>query len=239
LAIALFLIGAPWALLVAQADYTWKRSGDALYTQEAYPDAETAYRKALEARPSAESAFNLGNSIYRQQRLDEAIAAYEDAIGRTTDPDLKADGYFNLGNALFEKQDYARSLGAYKEALKLRPDDEAARQNLMMALRQLKQQQQKQQQQNSDQPPPPKDPQDPADPSTQQQPPPQDQQDQPTQQDQPASGQDDQGQPADAKPLSEAEARDILRAIEREDQRVQEKLKKKASATKPPPVKDW
>ena len=32
----------------SQADYPWLRTGDELYVNRAYTDAETAYRKALE-----------------------------------------------------------------------------------------------------------------------------------------------------------------------------------------------
>ena len=50
------------------------------------------------------------------------------------------------------------------------------------------------------------------------------------------AGMEDQKQSAEE--LSNEEAREILKAIEREDQRVQEKLKK-GTAKSSPPVKDW
>jgi len=225
---------------IGQRDYAWKRTGDALYDQGAFPEAEMAYRKANEARSSAESRFNLGNTAYQQQRLDEAIAAYQAAIGQTRDPQLLADGYYNLGNAYFENQSYDQSIGAYKEALKLRPDDEAARQNLMAALRKLRQQQQQQQRQQQQQ-----QQQDQQQQQQDQQPQPQQDQQQPQdqQQDQQPSSQaegrpEEQPSQGPEKPLAEQEAREILKAIEREDQRVQSKLRK-APAGRTPPVKDW
>lgn len=248
LAVFIGLLGLWTALPFAlgQADYSWKRSGDAAYDRQAFPEAENAYRKALERKASPEVKYNLGNSLAQQQRLDEAVTTYQEALDQTADPQLRADTYFNLGNTYFRQQAYGESAGAFKEALKIRPDDEMARQNLMMALRMLRQQQQQEQQQE------------------QQQKQQQEQQDQQGAQpqgqprDQPsAGGQQSSGEgsssvsnpndtrqakvgedDSNARPMGEAEARDILKAIEREDQRVQEKLKK-SKGSKPAPVKDW
>ena len=44
----------------SQADYPWLRVGDELYERQAYTDAETAYRKALEEKEKPTTSFNLG-----------------------------------------------------------------------------------------------------------------------------------------------------------------------------------
>lgn len=211
----------PWYSVSAQSDYPWLRNADELYGMEAYDEAETMYRKALVEKPKPSTTYNLGNTIYRQNRMPEAVTQYQKAIESTQDPGLKADAWFNLGNAHFQNQSYDESIRAYKESLKLRPSDEDAKKNLMLAMQQLKQQQEKQQQQQDQQQPPPE------------------QQEQDQQPQQPPSNPDpQQAEPQHPENINEDEAREILKAVEREDQRVQEKLKK-TNARKTPPVKDW
>ncbi|MBK6498707.1 MAG: tetratricopeptide repeat protein [Saprospiraceae bacterium] len=45
-------------------------------------DAETAYRKADGEKSSVKSAYNLGNSLMKQNRYDEAITKYNDAAAK-------------------------------------------------------------------------------------------------------------------------------------------------------------
>lgn len=214
----------------SQADYLWLRSADELYTKGAYTDAETGYRKALEEKEKPTTAYNLGNTIYNQNRIPEAIQQYQKSIESTQDPSLKSHAYYNLGNAHFQNKEYKESIQAYKESLKLQPKDEDAKKNLMLAMRQYQQQQQ--QQENKD---------DPSQENEDQQQQSSSEKSEDKEQDQPSQDQN-QAQPNEdqqpAEDLSQEEAREILKAIEREDQRVQEKLKKAAGKTAPP-IKDW
>jgi len=220
----------------SQADYPWLRNGDQLYVNKAYKDAETAYRKALEEEKQPKTSFNLGNTVYRQNRLPEAVEQYENAISTTKNNDIKADAWYNLGNAHYQNNEYEKSVQAYKESLKLRPADEDAKKNLMLSLRQLHQQQQQQQQQQDQQKQEEKDQEQNKD----QQPPSEgDQKENKEQQQSSAQDQSKTDQEKQTREeLSKEEAKEILKAIEREDQRVQEKLKK-GNAKASPPVKDW
>jgi len=101
-----------------QADYPLLRSGDLLFKGGAYTEAETQYRKALEEKQKPTSNYNLGNSIYEQNRMTEAAESYKKAIAGTSDPQLKSNAWFNLGNTYFQQQNFAESIKAYKEALK-------------------------------------------------------------------------------------------------------------------------
>jgi tetratricopeptide (TPR) repeat protein len=214
----------------SQADYPLLRNGDLLFQGENYAAAETQYRKALEEIQKPTSNYNLGNSIYEQNRMQEAAESYKKAIAGTSDPQLKSNAWFNLGNSYYQQKDFGESIKAYKESLKLQPNDAEAKKNLMLAMRQLQQQQQQQQQQEQNEQQQNKDQQDQQDKQDQQQ---QQQQQKQQQQQQPK---DSPGNEKDN--VSKDEAREILKAIEREDQRVQEKLKK-VSGTKAAPVKDW
>ena len=144
-----FMIICSYVTGWSQADYPWLRVGDELYERQAYTDAETAYRKALEEKEKPTTSFNLGNTIYNQNRIPEAIQQYQKSIESSDDPALKSKAWYNLGNAHYQNQEYDKSIQAYIESLKLQPEDEEAKKNLTLALRQYQQQQQQQQQQQS------------------------------------------------------------------------------------------
>ena len=208
----------------AQADYSFSRSGDKYFEEGRYPDAETSYRKALQLKPKASTTYNLANSMFLQDRIPEAIAEYKKAITAAEDADVKQRGYYNMGNAYFQNGEFGQSINAYKEALKINPTDEDAKKNLMLAMRQLKQQQQQQEDKKEDK-------------QQQQQEEEQQKQDEQQQQQQ-EQQQQEQQQQQQKEDVSKEEAKEILKAIDREDQRVQEKLKKTSGKT-PPPLKDW
>ncbi len=220
-----------------QADYPWLRVGDELFLKGAFTDAELAYRKALEEKDKPATTYNLGNTVYNQNRIPEAIQQYQKAIESTRDPELKSKSYYNLGNAHFQNQEFEESINAYKESLKLQPNDEDAKKNLMLAMRQFQQQQQQKQQQEQQEN---KENQEDKNQDQQQQ----SSSDQSDKKEQdPSSSSQDPSEPNEEQQkspedLSQEEAREILKAIEREDQRVQEKLKKVAGKSAPP-VKDW
>jgi Ca-activated chloride channel homolog len=218
----------------SQADYPWLRNGDQLYVNQAYTDAETAYRKALEEENKPKTSFNLGNTVYRQHRIPEAIEQFEKTISTTKNNDIKADAWYNLGNAHYQNNEFEKSVAAYKESLKLRPEDEDAKKNLMLSLRQLRQQQQQQQQEQQEQ-----EEKDQEQKKDQQEPSEGDQKKNQEQQQSSAQNQSKTNQEKQTRnEVSKEEAKEILKAIEREDQRVQEKLKK-GNAKSSPPVKDW
>ena len=224
----LFLIGLS-PLLLSQSAHTLKRAADEAYKKGDFQGSEEAYRKAQLEKKSSNGTFNLGNSIYQQERFEEAAKQYQDLANSPNVSDAdRADAYHNLGNTKFNLQEFDKSVDAFKESLKLNPKDMETKYNLAQALRQLKIQQQEQQQnQQQDQ-------------EEQEQEEEQEQQDQ-QQQDQPQDQQDQQ-QPDDnqqqQQDLTKEEARQLLEIMEQEEKKVQEKLKK---AQKGPnkSKKDW
>lgn len=222
---------------ISQPEYPLYRKADKQFDLGQYQDSETAYRKAEEIKPKAETSYNLGNSIYEQNRMPEAVTQYQKAIENSKDPALKSNAYYNMGNAHFQNKEYDEAIKNYKESLKLMPSDEDAKKNLMLAMRQLQQQQQQQQQQKDQQKKEDnKDQQNQDQQQQQQQQSDKDKKDQQQQESQNQSQQDQQQQSKED--VSKDEAKEILKAVEREDQRVQDKLKK-VRGSKAPPVKDW
>ncbi|MCB9285280.1 MAG: tetratricopeptide repeat protein [Lewinellaceae bacterium] len=223
----------------AQSAHDQLRAGDKAYKTQDYKGAEEAYRKALEKKPSTQGTYNLGSAIYEQQRFDEAQQQFESAAGQAKDPAVRADAYYNLGNTYFSKQKYKEAIDSYKNALRLQPDDDATQYNLSQALRQLQLQQQQQQQQQQDQEQQnqdqeQKDQNSPDQPQQQEGDPPPDQQDE----NQDQSEQQQPSNPQQHTEVSKEEAERLLDIMDREEQKVQEKMRKKEG--KPVhPEKDW
>jgi len=215
---------------LAQSAHKKLREGDLLYDQGEFLAAEEAYRKAGAKDEEAKADYNLGNAIYQQERYDEAVKYYEAAAEAAKDPAEKANAYYNLGNTHFKAQALDKSIDAYKNALKLEPDDLDTKKNLTMALQKLRQQQQQQQQQqpqqqqNKDQ--------------QQQQPQPQEDQQKQNPQQQNAQSQQEAQPKESNEDLTKEEAEELLRIIDNEDSKVQEKLRK-STANPKKPVKDW
>jgi tetratricopeptide (TPR) repeat protein len=100
-------------------------------------------RLALAVRPGSCLAYNnLGVSLQHQQKLPQAIAAYNKAI--KLDPKY-ALAYHNLGNALRAQQKlpqanaaYRKAMAAYREAIKIEPKYPFAHNNLGNLLRDQK-----------------------------------------------------------------------------------------------------
>ncbi len=71
-----------------------------------YDDANILYLKALEQDSTNDKArYNLGNTFYRQQNLDDAIASYESVINNPkASKEAKFKAYHNLGNAYLQKK---------------------------------------------------------------------------------------------------------------------------------------
>lgn len=212
-------------MVKAQDAHQLLRKGDREYQQGGYGKAEEHYRKSLARSGSANGYFNLGNSVYRQERFPEAIGQYEQAIRKAPNATKKAEAYYNLGNAQFEAGNLDKSIEAYKNALRHNPSDLASKYNLALVQKKMRQQQPPPQQQLS--------------PNGQQQP--QEPQNQPQQesgkpQQSPKSGADQQ--PSPGQKLSREEAEALLRIVGQEEKKVQSKMQKEPGAAKRN-KKDW
>jgi uncharacterized repeat protein (TIGR01451 family) len=131
LVITLLIGGAQ--LLSAQTSHRLMRDGDKAYKAGDYAIAEEAYRKSLSEEQKPQAVYNLGNSLFQQERYDEAINKFQQVVETSDDEALRADAFHNLGNTFFALEDYRNSIAAFKDALRLRPDDPSTRYNLAQA----------------------------------------------------------------------------------------------------------
>ena len=249
--------------VMAQKPNALIRSGNSAYEQGAFDDAEVAYTNALRADGTIDKAhFNLGDALFRQERMEDALAEFNAAAELSNDPMLKAKSYHNMGNIHGAAQQWDQAVEAYKNALRNNPNDAETRHNLAYAQKQLKEQEQQEQekdqnkdeqnedQQNDDQQDQEQNQdQDEQDQDEQQKQDQQDEQKDQQQKDQNAQeGDDDQEQQPDEQQgenpaegqISREEAMRLLEALQQQEQQVQEKLKKeKVKAKKVKKEKDW
>lgn len=238
----------------AQSSHQLKRDADQLYQDENYVDAEISYHKAYNEEKDYKASYNLGNSLFQQERYEEAAGYYESSISLMPDDKRKSKAYHNLGNALLQQQKFDESIAAYKMGIRLNPLDTDIKENLLLAKMAKKQmeeqeQQQEQQQNQEEQNQEQQEQQQNQEEQEQQQ---QEQQDSTSQeQQQQDSLQQQQAQESEldstaidssqmipAVKLSKEEAARLLEAAEQEERKVQEKLKRvKSNKTKP--TKDW
>lgn len=221
-------IGSP---LFSQSAHSLKREADQAYKQGDYITSEESYRKAQLEERSSNGTFNLGNSIYMQERFEEAAKQYEDLATNPNESNRdRSDAYHNLGNTYYNMQEFDKSVDAFKESLKLDPKDMETKYNLAQALKQLKIQQQEQQQnQQQDQ----EEQEEQEEQEQQQQE--QQQQNEPQEQDQEQQPDEQQQQKQD---LTKEEARQLLEIMEQEEKKVQEKLRKSQKGPNKS-KKDW
>lgn len=231
--------------LKAQEEKKFVRKGNRQYSGKNYSEAEVYYRKALEKQAnSGVASYNLGNTLYRQNKFEDAEKEFSSAANTSMDKKEIAKAYHNLGNSYLHMQKFKESIEAYKKALKNNPNDMETKYNLSFAQKKLKenpnqQNQNQNQDQNKDQN---KDQQDKnKDQNKQDQN--KDQNDQNKDQnkdDQQNQDKQDQNQANKDNKMSKEQAEQILQAIQNDENNTQDKLKKeKAAGRKANPEIDW
>jgi len=227
------------------------RAGNRLYEAGQYLEAHERYTDAqVDAPQMKELDFNVGDTLYKQRRYEDAIAAYSRAA-ESVRPEVEAGAYYNIGNCKYmlgEQQGSLELMRAaideYRQALSLSPDDMDAKFNIEFVQRRIKellsQQEQQQQQQEQDQSEQEQehdqsDQQQGQDQSEQEQEQAQaEQQQQPTSEEQPEAG-----RPREQRELGKEEAEAALRAFEQEEADARERSRQQMRAPARQPLKDW
>ena len=126
---------------VAQTDRQLIREGNKLFRAGQYADAETRYRKAVEAnKDNPQAVYNLGNALMAQKKDSAAVEEFQKAAKLEKNPLRKYQAFHNIGVICQTKQMFQDAITAYKEALRLNPHDDQTRYNLELCKRQLKNQ---------------------------------------------------------------------------------------------------
>ncbi len=119
------------------------REGNKLYNQLKFEDAEILYKKALTKNPNyPKASYNLGNTIYQQDRNKEAVSQFELVEKTFTEKMNKAEAYHNMGNSFMKEKQYGKAVEAFKNSMRNNSKDDETRYNLALAKELLKKQQQ-------------------------------------------------------------------------------------------------
>jgi len=225
-----------------QSRHMMLRDADIAYKNKMYKEAESNYRKAKDIDNDVQSAFNLGNASYNQGKFEEAAKYFKEASSLSSNQKIQSDALFNQGNALHQAGELPAALESYKESLKLSPGDSEARENYLNTLKKLRVQQQQQQEQKQQQEEQQQEQQEEQQQQEQeQQQKEEQQQEEQQQQEQQQENKQEQNEAGQAEEnkdkLNKEEVDKLLEMIQREEERMQEKMKGKKSNKKI--IKDW
>jgi tetratricopeptide (TPR) repeat protein len=218
---AALLLIACCSLPVAISAQTQKaiiKKGNEAYAKKEYADAASNYKKVTEKDPANVTAqYNLGNALYKDQKADEAVSAYENVLNSSSSKEDRAKAFYNKGVVLQNNKKIPECIEAYKNALKLDPGDEDARQNLQKAL--VQQQQQKQQEQKDKQKKP--------------------KEEEKKEKQKPKEEQKNELPKPQPSKLTKQDAEEKLKALMEQEKNLQDKLRKVNAASPTRPEKDW
>lgn len=239
-----------------------KKSNNLIYRANELMDdnnfisAEKEYRRAISQQSSSVAGvYNLGNSYYKEGNYDEALYRQQQAAKNATEKADKHKAFHNIGNILMKDKRCKEAVEAYKSALRNDPTDNETRYNLGLAKECAEQQKDDQPDENQDKD---KDKKDDSDQDKDKQ----DQKDQDNKDNKDDDkGQDkkdgdnkkDQGKPEneqgkddnqEQKPqpgkLSPQQIKNLLEAMNNQEQKVQEKMNaEKQKGVKVQTEKDW
>lgn len=134
------------ALVTTAGVFTGVERGNRLFRAGKYAEAVQEYRAALrDGDDSPVLRYNLGTALLELGRYDEAEEHLRAAL-EDVDPGVRERAHYNLGQRFLEdarsRDDpraavglYDAAVEAYRQALRLRPDDEDAKWNYELALR--------------------------------------------------------------------------------------------------------
>lgn len=102
--------------------------------QDNYAEAEMEYRRAISKAPNkAVGAYNLANSYYKKGSFEEALFRGQEAAKHASTKDEKHRAYHNIGNILMQNKKCKEAVEAFKMALRNDPKDDETRYNYALA----------------------------------------------------------------------------------------------------------
>ncbi len=134
LCVLFFMVTAP--AVSAQIELERYRA-DRVYDSGDNYHAMQMYKQLLDNNPNdPELNYNVGNALYRQQQYDQAKQYYQRALENTENSKLKSDIQYNIANCEYKSKKLDESIERYKQVLRKNSEDDDARKNLELALRQ-------------------------------------------------------------------------------------------------------
>ncbi len=206
--------------------------GNEYFQEEDFEKAEEYYKKSLEVDNQYYKAnLNTGHSLFRQafsliqeqdttglkECLESSELFYRSSLEVTTNKNEKSESLYNLGNAQLLSQNLEESIESYKKSLRLVPENMNAKHNLALAQYLLNKKQENQEDSKKEQ---------------------ENKEEEEKNNQSQENKQKDQAEEK-VEELSKEEIEQILKALEREEEEVQEDLQKKKIIGGNKLLKDW
>lgn len=208
------------------------KNGNEFYKQKNYKIAAQQYKSALELDSlNAIGLNNYGVALYKLKDYKNAVGCFTLACVRLPDLIHRGRAFHNLGNAYYHQKDFQNALTAYKSALKLIPNDQNTRYNLILTLKEIKKNKDKEKQdkKNQDKEKKDKEKQDKK------------KEEKKNQDKQIQDKQDKKEQETPQQKMNKEQEKRLMQALKNEEQKVQQKLYKGNAKTPPNGQngKDW
>ncbi|MBM3499833.1 MAG: VWA domain-containing protein [Armatimonadetes bacterium] len=213
------------------------RAANRLFAEGKFGEALQRYVRALELDPENPILrFNAGDALYRQKEFEKAREHFGriDAAGNLP---LAARAHYNTGNSYLQEQKLDEAIEEYQNALRCDPGDALAKRNLEIA-RKLKEQQSPQDQSRKDRKQDEKEQKQQDSRQNQRQPQPSEEKPPP----EPQASPEEKGgerQAAQAVPMTEDEARSLLRQAAYEDAQLRRELSRVMPRDTAVTGRDW
>jgi tetratricopeptide (TPR) repeat protein len=135
------MLAAPspvWAAGPLEKDHPLIQRGRAAYDAGRFEDALRDFDAAKQERPTDPAVeFNRADALAKLGRVAEAKEAFKQVAESSHRPDLAQKSWYNLGNIAATTGDRKEALQSYRRALTLDPQDQQARHNYEVVLRNL------------------------------------------------------------------------------------------------------
>tara|TARA_B100001093_G_scaffold37920_3_gene32500 strand:- start:10267 stop:11022 length:756 start_codon:yes stop_codon:yes gene_type:complete len=116
--------------------------GNVEFSNQDLIEAESYYRQAISKDSSNNIAsYNMANSFYKSGLISEALNEYRSSILKSKNREELHKAYHNLGDVFMQSKDYQGAVDAFKKALLNNPKDDETRYNYVLAKELLKNQQ--------------------------------------------------------------------------------------------------
>jgi Ca-activated chloride channel family protein len=148
----LFILTIGSMSLFAQTDRSHIRMGNRLYRSGGIEQAEVEYSKAVTKNDrNPQALYNLACAYMQQNKDSLALTFFDKASNLETSKFRKSKSFHNAGVICQRHQMYREAIKAYEQSLRLNPNDDETRYNLVLCKRLQKNQPQDNKQQQKQQ----------------------------------------------------------------------------------------